>query len=838
MPETLSIKRRKSVDSETSFESLRSEAIKQAQEVSGQVWTDYNLHDPGITILEQLIYAITDLVYRTEFPIQDYLADEKGAIDFDNHALNTPVKVFPSRPTTIIDYRKVFLNSVSEIDNVWLTAINDKEPADDYRGLYQITVKLEQGLNEKSSTAALENIRTIYNGSRNLCEDIAEICVVENHDFELCAKIEVSSARRPVDILAEIYFECSRRIAGSVSITDFDQLLNEVGSLDELFTGPFTSHGFFLDTDFSENQREFLVSTLYSLINSIDGVDHIQNLYLQKGSEQFYDAIVSDGPDKAFGLAIPKTTEEIKVVLSTNGRVLTIPMDEVRAKFDEINFKYHSSRSTLQDISLLYDLPQGTPRELNHYSTIQNQFPITYGVNEFGLPDSAPTDVKAKAKQLKSYLVIFEQLLIDYLANVDSVKTLFSLDKEQQSSYSLRLLDQQQIPGLDTIYPENPFSVFKRIISDFDDFNGRKSRLLDYLLAMYGESFSQNSLRHFNYYYSKDEIETVIVNNKIDYLQSVIELCRDRAAAPDYSADTWNKRAQSGLQMRVSMLLGFDEHVARSLTMAIIKQGIKLTRHSVYEHLKAGSQELQFIDMNEVDESSRETFETVPVLELKNHQLHMHELRQQIGDAIPLKNNLLSDTLLRGGVYIDNYKVGSLTSKQDYQLTFVMDENQYWYLGTYESKFTAVQAANSLRRLLIQLNKESEGLHVIEHILLRPNDQQDHAGIHPIAGKDFFSFKISVILPDWTARCHDERFRMLAEETVRLNAPAHVYPEIYWLEFHKMYEFEILYERWLELKSSKQPGQDEIDESAKKLIKFLQENRNGQGDEGYLNGHE
>jgi len=827
MSEAISIKRRKSADSDTSFETLRSEAIKLAQQVSGQVWTDYNPHDPGITILEQLSFAITDLIYRTEFPVEDYLTNEDGAIDFEYQALHAPDEVFPCRPSTVLDYRKVFLDGVSQIDNIWLTPLLGQHQGNKYQGLYQISVKLEQDLDKTSSATALKKIREIYNRSRNLCEDVAEICVVENIDYQLCANIEVSSARRPADILAEIYFECSRRIAGSVSITDYSKLEDQVGSLDELFTGPFTRHGFFLDSDFCENQREFLVSTLFFVINSIDGVDHIQQLYLDNGIERFYEAIVSEGLDQAFGLLIPQTSEDIKVVLSTSGRVLPISVNEVRARYDELNFKYHSSRSTPQLLSLLYQLPRGISRPLGHYSSIQNQFPVTYGINTFGLPDSAPTEQKAKARQLKSYLVIFEQILTNYLANLDSVKTLFSVERELRSSYALKLLEPQQITGLDSIYPDSPFDVFKRVLDGFDDYQDRKNRLLDYLLALYGESFAQNSLRHFNYYYSGDEVEDVIINNKIEYLQSIIELGRDRAAAPDYSAASWNKRAQSGLQLRVAMLLGFEQHAARPLTMAIFKQGIRLTRHSVYEELKAGSHEFKFIDMDDMDRPSRESFENVPVHTF-DADISLNKLRQQIGDAIPLKNNVLSDMLLRGGIYLDRYRVGSLTSMQDYQLTFITGNNRYWYLGTYIDKASAILAANSLRHLLIQLNKESEGLHIIEHILLRPAGESADAGMTSDEERDFFSSRISVIFPGWSARCHDQQFRMLAEETVRLNAPAHVYPEFYWLEFHQMYALEILYERWLELKSDRESDPAELAEYTQKLISFLTDNRNVQ----------
>ena len=48
------------------FAALRTEGIRLLQELCGRSWTDYNLHDPGVTILEQLCYALTDLMYRAE----------------------------------------------------------------------------------------------------------------------------------------------------------------------------------------------------------------------------------------------------------------------------------------------------------------------------------------------------------------------------------------------------------------------------------------------------------------------------------------------------------------------------------------------------------------------------------------------------------------------------------------------------------------------------------------------------------------------------------------------------------------------------------------------------
>jgi hypothetical protein len=188
-----------------------------------------------------------------------------------------------------------------------------------------------------------------------------------------------------------------------------------------------------------------------------------------------------------------------------------------------------------------------------------------------------------------------------------------------------------------------------------------------------------------------------------------------------------------------------------------------------------------------------------------------------------LDDSLLSDLLLRDGIYIGQYRVGRLASAQDYQLIFQGDPEHYWSLASYPDRATAVRAANDLRRYLTRLNQESEGLHIVEHILLRPESR--YGEIQPVIdqGDDFFSFRVSLIFSGWTARCRDPQFRLLAEETSRLNLPAHVLPTFYWLDFSQMSEFEALNEDWQQCKSDTNSTAMEIDASARRLISFLRE---------------
>ncbi|MFP3244884.1 MAG: hypothetical protein RXR20_10015, partial [Paraburkholderia sp.] len=46
------------------YAALLALGLDYCQRLTEDTWTDYNEHDPGITILEQLCYALTDLGLR------------------------------------------------------------------------------------------------------------------------------------------------------------------------------------------------------------------------------------------------------------------------------------------------------------------------------------------------------------------------------------------------------------------------------------------------------------------------------------------------------------------------------------------------------------------------------------------------------------------------------------------------------------------------------------------------------------------------------------------------------------------------------------------------------
>ncbi|HEX2900591.1 MAG TPA: hypothetical protein VHS96_12795, partial [Bacteroidia bacterium] len=104
---------------------LRQEALAHIQKLSGKLWTDYNTHDPGITMLEILAFAVADLGFRTGHPIKDILSP----INEKEERLKqffTLAEIATTRPWGVTDYRKLLLD-LDDVANAWLARATEQE---------------------------------------------------------------------------------------------------------------------------------------------------------------------------------------------------------------------------------------------------------------------------------------------------------------------------------------------------------------------------------------------------------------------------------------------------------------------------------------------------------------------------------------------------------------------------------------------------------------------------------------------------------------------------------------------------------------------------------------
>lgn len=150
---------------------LRAAGLAYVERFAHTLWTDYNEHDPGVTILELLCYAITDLSQRTSLDTKDLIRSSFDSDDAMRAAFPAAHRALPSSPVTLLDYRKLLID-IPGIRNAWLqpraprvyvqppTAQNPNAPATlsfalggslsfDVQGFYDILLDLEDITNEQ-----------------------------------------------------------------------------------------------------------------------------------------------------------------------------------------------------------------------------------------------------------------------------------------------------------------------------------------------------------------------------------------------------------------------------------------------------------------------------------------------------------------------------------------------------------------------------------------------------------------------------------------------------------------------------------------------------------------
>ncbi len=111
------------------YEWLRLEGMRHIQQLGHAFWTDYNAHDPGITLLEAIVYALTEISYRNHFAIADLLTSPDGQIH--NNTFFTAKKILTTAPLTAKDYRKILID-INGVANAWFIATQNTQDADGY----------------------------------------------------------------------------------------------------------------------------------------------------------------------------------------------------------------------------------------------------------------------------------------------------------------------------------------------------------------------------------------------------------------------------------------------------------------------------------------------------------------------------------------------------------------------------------------------------------------------------------------------------------------------------------------------------------------------------------
>ena len=89
------------------YAALRERGIELIRQYAGESWTDHNIHDPGITLLEAFCYAMTELGFRIQQSMPDLLSSGTA---YGSPNLVPAHRVLPTAPVTTEDFQKVLLD--------------------------------------------------------------------------------------------------------------------------------------------------------------------------------------------------------------------------------------------------------------------------------------------------------------------------------------------------------------------------------------------------------------------------------------------------------------------------------------------------------------------------------------------------------------------------------------------------------------------------------------------------------------------------------------------------------------------------------------------------------
>lgn len=944
---------------------LRTEGIKIIERLSGKVWTNYNTHDPGITILEALCYALTELGYKTSFDIADLLAPS-DRFENSSEIFYTAKQVLTSNPVTINDFRKLIIDT-DGVKNAWIEVTGDyeipiyvnidKDPKTDkrtlnltytsqpdneplrLRGLYKIIVEYDDDVIAENRQESINSIiRKKLNIHRNLCEDFLTIRPVNYEFFRMEAEVRVSEGSDIERINAQIFQVIHNFFSPSIRFNTLEQTLQQMraegDSASEAFEGPALKHGF-IDMKELEQSEKYLhihLSDIINLIMDIPGVIAVTKcvfpIETQSAFSDFTQWITNiKEMEKAPRLDIDNSV----ITFFRSGdrhRSESERQPEKQRVRDIYNFlQSEVQTSKLKGVETDIAINAGEYMDVASYYPFQYSLPAAYGMNERIFRESrlkeneelSPEDLKIL--QLRGYLMVFEQIMADYLSRLSNIRLLFSADESLNQHYFPRPLEEiHDIDHLFVDYQKYRENLLKLVEND-KKFLKQRNSILNHLLARLGEdgeAYQAPDRRNY-----EDEAKI-----KLRTLADFIAISSYRGTGNDYTNQdkVWDTDNVSGMKRRIGILLGFKSFDTTFLTTDWItvdkveKPG-NLTRFKIvlhdpenkdnillesneYEHETEINELLKYILQSGIHRSSYEidarrgkksfslkkpnnegSFDVVATRELTNedpenyvlktietieklarrenfHVLEHILLRPKINpqdtgtrhtpgrtEATSLlttpfirENDLTIKPVSQGETYAfkktridDKAKpakaIWKLSLRKDQNEILISNEDftfeshirkreeRIRQLGTDDMNyareknaegrfvFRIVDRSKQPEQILAtckksyskEENMEAEIKALISFFAFEMefiNTDDTRPDLSSFA--DPYSFRISLFIPVWPVKFRDPGFRHIFEKAVYLETPAHIYPDVYWLEYNEMKEFEAVYKAWLQ----------------------------------------
>ena len=430
---------------------------------------------------------------------------------------------------------------------------------------------LIQRLNKKIViiTNSIRDVHETLEENRIIGTRYSSVDAARMQEIVIKADMLVSESINPEKLVTDLYLNIDKFLSPLPASFSEDELLTLGLTTEDIYNGPLLNNGFLLDNSLIPRKGDeelFASDIIHAMLGDDNSFSTSGFKMLSFAFSSFLNNYILTGPSSN-SLILPTTDRyrpRLSIVKSNirlfrEGTVKEIVYDKNKVVTDFIAQSARNIKriSLHHDQNVIFDDPGFVAPE-NEYYSIQNDFPITYGIGKGTLSLSATPDRVAMSRQLKSYLLFFEQILADEDNQVNRMPDILSLD-----------------PDLDAVLPAQPLytvpDVAPLLVSflssglSFEDFVDdpannyvtsirnaaesaamffqRRNRYLDHLLARFGEDMSSYTelmlAKKFTdpaqVIVSHTTPEWKVLQDKIRLLSEVGTLEGDRNLGPDFT---------------------------------------------------------------------------------------------------------------------------------------------------------------------------------------------------------------------------------------------------------------------------------------------------------------
>lgn len=644
-------------DLPSDYYAYRKEALLWSQKLSGKLWTDYNPHDPGITIIETLCYVLTELDYKLGFTIEDLLHSSVESKEFNlaDNALYKAEDIFSTSPVTANDFRILLIDQIDGIANAWLLLVEDSTD----------TFDLILQLNSKSNGESIISlVHSLFQEYKVFGWRLNSIRIIEKKDLILNGDFYFESDQSAEKLLATLLYEFNERVVNTQpSRYTTEQLLSKDNKLNEVFSGPRVTNGFILEEELQPFSDVIHLQAVKGILNEIEGVLALKNLALLDGSE-VYTKLISTKEYMPF--INPKKEQQIRIF--NDGKPIEINVEEVDYQYNKIDQAARRNYLLSNEKASSFDFSANTKnRNIAVYYKMLQEFPTIYKIKSSQLHEGQSKD----NEQFEKLLLPFDQFIANAMKQLAEVSTFFSV-KNNDLLYNQQALKSGGV------------SLSKKAESKID-FLKKRNETLNHLLDRFDINFDRNLPDIFYGNYPKSLAQRIKCKElMLKYLPSV-GAYRGTLKKMDNTDLTY-------LSFELLLKLWIDISPQKPLTKAVNEWNVNISNLENDGEIK-------------VDDHINDLFETNALEDIRKLYLYTDE---------PLES-LLTDGLKKG-----NYSISKTIEEGHYGLFLSLGEKRTKNLiRKSRKKALLVNTINEWRKRILEINKRSEGFYLLDNSLLQ-----------------------------------------------------------------------------------------------------------------------